>query len=291
MKTRQIVKPFFIYFAVLLLLIWTVAPLLWMFISSISPTKSLLSTSGSLLPSQPTFERYSAILFGGKINFNGTNISASAEVFKRSLLNSLIVTSITTVLCLIFGGIAAYAFARLKFMLKKQVLFLAMFLQLLPPVALVVPFYFMVRVTGMIDQIATLVVIYISFVLVYVIWVLNGYFKTIPSDLEAAARIDGCTRLGAFVKVLLPSAVPGFVAVGTLAFLMCWDEFMYALVFTNSLNSKTMPVAISEFSTQFGIDYGMMMTGGVLATVIPLILALIFQKYIVSGLTAGAVKG
>lgn len=142
----------------------------------------------------------------------------------------------------------------------------------------------------MIDQPMFLVVLYMSFTLPYVIWVLNGYYKTIPSDLEQAAQIDGCTWFTAYWRIVLPLAKPGLVAVGALSFLMCWDEFMYALIFMTSLSSKTMPVAISEFSTRYGIDYGMISTAGCIATVFPMLLALIFQKYIVTGLTAGGVK-
>ena len=117
-----------------------------------------------------------------------------------------------------------------------------------------------------------------------------GYFKNIPKEMVSAALIDGCSHTAAFWKVVFPSALPGFVAVGALSFLLAWDEFMYALIFTNTDSAKTIPVAISEFGTRFGVDYGLMMTGGVLAALIPLLLAVVFQRYIVSGLTAGAVK-
>jgi multiple sugar transport system permease protein len=290
MKSRGIVKRIFLYLAVALLFIWIVIPIFWMFISSITPSKELLTLNGPWIPQHPNFQRYMAILLGGEINLNGVSIAAPAGVFRKSILNSLIVSGLTTVYSLVFGSTAAYAFARLKFKGKNQLLFLALFFQLLPPIALIIPYYFMVRSVDMIDKLGTLVIMYISFVLSYVIWVMNGYFKTIPDDLEAAARIDGCSRMGAFIRILVPSAAPGFVAVGALAFFMSWDEFMYALIFTNSMGSKTIPVAISEFSTQFGVDYGMMMTGGVFTMIIPMILALIFQRYIVSGLTSGAVK-
>ncbi|MCI9217347.1 MAG: carbohydrate ABC transporter permease [Dorea sp.] len=116
------------------------------------------------------------------------------------------------------------------------------------------------------------------------------FYKTIPKDLEDAARIDGCSRLRAFIQVVISISGPGFVAVGVLVFLMSWDEFMYSLLLITSQSNKTIPVAISEFSSQFGVDYGMMITGGCIATVIPLALALIFQKWISMGLTSGAVK-
>ena len=278
------------YVAVGLLLAWTLGPLVWMFISSIAPSQTLLDRTSPWFPAHPTFERYYSIPIAPLMVYHGTVISSPGAVFRHSILNSLAVTSVTTALSLVVGGVAAYAFARLDFRMKKPMLYLAMFLQLVPPIALVIPFYFMIRAAGMIDRLSTLIILNMSFVLAYVIWVLNGYFKTIPRELESAARIDGCSRFGAFIRVILPNAAPGFVAVGALSFLLCWDEFLFALIFTNSLQSKTIPVAISEFSTQFGIDYGMMMTGGVLTTLIPLVLALVFQRYIISGLTTGALK-
>ena len=117
-----------------------------------------------------------------------------------------------------------------------------------------------------------------------------GYFQTIPIDIEDAARIDGCSRIGALVRVVLPLVAPGLAAAGVFAFIIAWNEFFLALVLT-SISAKTLPVLISEFSTKFGADYVMMSTGGVLASLPPVVLALIFQKFIIKGLTRGAVKG
>ena len=144
---------------------------------------------------------------------------------------------------------------------------------------------------GLLDHLGTLILINTNAVLAYVIWVLNGYFKSVPFELEEAGRVDGCSWNQVFWKIIMPTALPGYVAVGVLAFLMAWDEFLYALIFTTSKTSKTLTVAVSEFGTKYGIDYGMMMTAGLLATVVPMVLALIFQRYIVGGLTAGEVKG
>lgn len=284
MKVKKIVKRILLYGAVLLVVLWTVAPLLWMFISSIIPGREMLESSGRILPSALTFERY-ATIFG----VSG-EASAQAAVFRRAIFNSVMVAGTSTAISVLLGSLAAYAFSRLIFTGKKALLFLAMFFQLLPPIALLVPYYVIGSRAGMIDKLITLVIIDTNFILAYVIWVLNGYYKSIPVELEDAGRIDGCTWFGVYRRIIIPTAAPGFVAVGALSFLMAWDEFLYALVFTQSDSAKTIPVAVSEFSTKFGVDYGMMMTSGVVATIIPLCLALFFQKYIVSGLTSGAVK-
>ncbi|MBC8534971.1 carbohydrate ABC transporter permease [Clostridiales bacterium NSJ-40] len=274
------------YAAVILLFVWTVAPLLWMFISSASDTKYLIDVEGSFLPPEYTFSRYQKIFS----NAPDSGIKSQAEVFKVAIGNSLIVSIATTVVCLFFGTLASYAFARLRFKFRDHLLLLCLFAQMLPAISLVVPLFFILKKLQMNDKLISLVLVYTSFILAYVVWILTGYFKTISKDLEAAARIDGCSRLGAFIRVVVPVSGPGFVAVGVLAFLMAWDEFLYSLILINSQSKKTIPVAISEFVGQFGLDYGMMMTGGCIATVIPLVLALIFQRWITMGMTAGAIK-
>ncbi len=284
MKAKKKIKRVFLYAAVILVVVWTMAPLLWMFISSIIPGKEMLNSGTNLLPKQFTLERY-ATIFGA-----GGEAASQAAVFRKSILNSFIVAGVSTLLSIVLGSLAAYAFSRLIFTGKKVLLFAAMFFQLLPPIALLVPYYVMGSRAGMLDKLITLIIIDTNFILAYVIWVMNGYYASIPRDLEDAGRIDGCTWFGVYRRIIVPAAAPGFVAVGALSFLMAWDEFLYALVFTQSDAAKTIPVAVSEFSTKYGVDYGMMMASGVVATIVPLCLALFFQRYIVSGLTSGAVK-
>lgn len=287
MKSRtvkHIIGRIGIYLAAIVVLLWTVLPILWMFISSITPTADLLTIDGKWFSQNINFDRYISI-------FSQTgDVTETGGLFINALMNSAIVSAITVLLGILFGGISAYAFARLRFRFKNTLLMATMFFQLLPSITLVIPLYVIAKNIGMIDKPIFLVVLYMSFILPYVIWVLNGYYKTIPSDLEQAAMIDGCNWFSAYWKIVLPLSTPGLVSVGALSFLMCWDEFMYALIFMTSLSSKTMPVAISEFSTRFGIDYGMVSTAGCIATVLPMVLAVVFQRYIVAGLTSGGVK-
>ncbi len=287
MKSRtvkHIISRIGIYLAAIVVLLWTVLPILWMFISSITPTADLLTIDGKWFSQNINFDRYISI-------FSQTgDVTETGGLFINALKNSAIVSAITVLLGILFGGISAYAFARLRFRFKNTLLMATMFFQLLPSITLVIPLYVIAKNIGMIDKPIFLVVLYMSFILPYVIWVLNGYYKTIPSDLEQAAMIDGCNWFSAYWKIVLPLSTPGLVSVGALSFLMCWDEFMYALIFMTSLSSKTMPVAISEFSTRFGIDYGMVSTAGCIATVLPMVLAVVFQRYIVAGLTSGGVK-
>jgi multiple sugar transport system permease protein len=162
---------------------------------------------------------------------------------------------------------------------------------MLPPIAILISLYLTMVQLHLLDTRLGLILVYCSFITPFVLWIMSGYFRSIPRDLEDAARIDGCSRVGALFRVVLPLARPGLLATGLFGFLLAWDEFLYALVFTSSLSSKTIPVAIAEFTGRHAVDFGMMATGGVLASLPPLVIAFVFQRYIVGGLASGAVKG
>jgi len=273
-----------LYLAVLLIAIWTVVPYLWLVISSISYKSELLTTPLRWFPTHPTLDNYRTLLFGG--GATGENFS----YFLITLKNSTIIAFLATSICLVIGSLSAYALSRLVFPGSRYYLLLLMATQLLPPVSIVIPGYIILKKLALIDQIQGVVLVYLSFILPFVIWILRGYFGTIPRELEDSARIDGCTRLQAFYKVVLPLAGPGLASTAVYAFIASWNEFFYAFIYT-SVDAKTLPVMIAEFSSKFGPDYISMAAAGVVASLPPLLLALIFQKYLVRGLTAGAVKG
>jgi multiple sugar transport system permease protein len=136
-----------------------------------------------------------------------------------------------------------------------------------------------------------LIIVYCTFATPFVLWIMGNYFQTIPRELEDAARIDGCTRIGALFRVILPLARPGLLSTMLFAFLIAWDEFLYALIFTSTTAAKTIPVAIAEFTGRYTTDFGLQATGGILAAIPPVLIAVVFQRYIVGGLASGAVKG
>jgi multiple sugar transport system permease protein len=160
---------------------------------------------------------------------------------------------------------------------------------MLPPIVIIISLFFIFSKLKLIDSVFGLILIYSSFIAPFVIWMMRAYFVTIPKDLEEAAMIDGCNRIGALFRIMLPLSVPGLVANGILSFLMAWEEFLFALILTTR-NAKTITVAIAEFTEKQYVDYGMMATGGVLGAIPPIIVTLIFGKYIISGLTSGAIK-
>jgi multiple sugar transport system permease protein len=165
-----------------------------------------------------------------------------------------------------------------------------LFSYMIPPVVIVIPLYLLLSELGMLDLKWTLVLLDLTFVIPYVVWVMQSYFRSFSKELEEAAMIDGASRLQILWKVVVPIVRPGLLATGVLSFLLTWEEFFFSLLFTSSLESKTISVAIAEFSGKNAVDYGMIATGGILATLPPLIIVALFQKQLVSSMTAGGVK-
>ncbi|MBO8126362.1 MAG: carbohydrate ABC transporter permease [Firmicutes bacterium] len=273
------------YTMMVLLLIAIFAPIYWLVVSSISTRAELLSVPINWFPKEPTFRHYIDILFAGE------EASRTARMFKSTLANSFIVASTVTVLGLLFGSLAGYGFGRMRFKGRKTGLMVIMATRMLPAISIIIPLYLVFGSLQMVDTKSVLILLYLSFTLPFTIWLMASFFQSIPKELEEAARIDGCTRIGALFRVIFPLSLPGFVATGIFTFMMAWDEFFFALIFTSTYNAKTVPVAIAEFTGRHAIDYTAMTTGGVLAAIPPVVLALIFQRFIVKGLTSGAVKG
>ena len=269
-----------------MIVIYVTAPYLWLVISSISTKSDLLEVPLRWFPKNPTLDNYMAILFN-----KGSSTTDASSQFLNGLKNSLIVASTVTILALILGVITSYAFARMHFRGRKTGVLSMLFFQMIPPVALIIPLYMIMYKLQLMDNMLSLIIVYLSFVLPFIIWTMRGYFSGLPNELEESARIDGCTRLRSFFVIVLPLTSSGLAATAIFAFIISWNEFFYALNFTTTANSKTLPVIITEFSSKHGADYIMTSTGGVIASLPPVLLALFFQKFILSGLTAGAVKG
>jgi len=260
-------------------------PVLWLVISSISTRSELLSTPIHWIPQQPTFQNYINILAPGQ------SASEVAKTFRITLWNSLLVAASVTVIALTLGSLAAYALIRLRFPFRQSMLVGILGTRMIPEISLVIPLYLFATRFGLFNSPVILIITYLSFALPFAIWLMAAFFNTIPVELEDAARIDGCNRIETLFRIIMPISAPGLVSTGLFVFLSAWDEFFFALILTSTVSAKTVPVAIAEFTGRYVVDVGGMMTGGVLAAIPPVILSLIFQRYIVSGLTAGAVKG
>ena len=267
----------------LLLAICVLAPVIWMFLTSIMRPVDLTAKPLRLIPKEVFFDRFRQI-------FMSETSSDPAYVFRIALKNSFIIAVSVTLLSLCVGTLAAYAFAHLRFRGKNVLMLVILFTYMLPPAAMIIPLYRIYNQLGLLDKRWPLVVLYLSFIVPFIIWVMQDFFGSISKSFEEAAQVDGATRLQTLFYVFMPIARPGAIATGILAFLMSWDEFFYSLIFTSSLASKTMPVAIAEFNGKFTIDYGMISVAGILGSLIPVLITVIFQKYIVLGMTAGGVK-
>jgi multiple sugar transport system permease protein len=272
----------FTHCAALLVAAVILAPFAWMVTASVTPPAALSARPYHWIPQHLDFSRYSQIFSG-----NGQDV---AGAFRKSIINSTIVASGTVVISMAVGILGAYAFAMLRFRFRRATMMVFLATYMLPPIALLVPLYLTMSALGLLDTDLGLIIIYCSYVTPFVLWILSNYFLSIPAELEEAARVDGCSRMGALFRVILPAARPGLFATIMFAFILAWDEFLYALIFT-STNAKTIPVAIADFTGRYSTDFGLVAAGGLIASVPPVLLAIAFQRFVVGGLSAGAVKG
>jgi multiple sugar transport system permease protein len=218
-------------------------------------------------------------------------VFAPSRHFARLLLNSLAVASMTTVVSLAVGGAAAFALAKLELPGKRLLLGAALAASMFPPIATVSPLYLIIRALGLRDNLAGLVLPYMSFSLPLAIWLLTSFFRAIPDELYKAARVDGCTPIGAFRRVMLPVAAPGLFTAAILVFIAAWNEFLYALTFTATEAARTVPVGIALFPGLHEVPWGELAAASLVVTAPLVAIALVFQGRIISGITAGSVKG
>jgi multiple sugar transport system permease protein len=276
--TLKRLKRILLYFLIILTLVFFLFPFYWVVMTSIQPKEQLYEPTPNFIPRNITFENYFSILGGGKINII------------LALRNSLIVAISVTIICIIFGIFAAYAFARLKFRGSNIVFVLLIFIEMLPPVALLIPFYLIFKQLNLTNTLQGLVIMQTSWLLPIVTWILYSYFKTIPRDLEDSARIDGASKVGALMKIIVPISLPGMVSSGVICFVFSMGEFMGAMAIINVNRFHTLPLILSQFITKYSIEYGKITASATLAVIFPILFVLIFQRHIVKGLTAGAVK-
>jgi len=196
-----------------------------------------------------------------------------------------------TLLALGLGSLAAFALAKLRPAGRAATLAAVVALSMLPPVATVSPLFLLAVATGLRDTLAGLVLVYAGFALPLAVWLMTQFFRGVPDELYVAARVDGCSALGAFAKVMLPLAAPGLAAAGLLVFVFCWNEFLYALTLTSSMAARTVPVGIALFPGLHEVPWGEIAAASVVATAPLILLAVLFQRRVLDGLTAGAVKG
>jgi trehalose/maltose transport system permease protein len=229
--------------------------------------------------------------FPSPISGQGFTEAFAHSDFERYIINSLVVAIIATVLVLVLGTLAGYATARLPMRGRFTLLVMLLMISVFPPIAVVVPLYVMLRDIGWLNSYQALIIPYTAFYLPFAVWILRNYFLGIPHEMEESARIDGASPMRTVWQVILPQAWPGVFTAGIFTFTACWTEFLMALSFNASDNWRTIPVGIALFGGQFITPYGTLFAASVVAVVPIAVLAFVFRRRVVAGLTAGAVKG
>ncbi|MEW6048612.1 MAG: carbohydrate ABC transporter permease, partial [Bacillota bacterium] len=237
----------------------------------------LFTVPPRLLPESPTLSHYRRVLMESSV--------------PRAFLNSLVVSSVSVLISLAIGTPAAYGFARFRFPGAGAFGLGVLFTQLLPGAVVLVPYFIILTRLGLVNSLMGVALAYVVQTSPLAIWLLRGYVASVPPELEDAAQVDGCTRLGAVVRITMPAILPGLFATATYAFITAFEEFLFALVFTSSDRSRTLPVALALFKGEFETDWGGMMAASVLMTIPVLALFGIAGRYLLRGMLAGAVKG
>jgi multiple sugar transport system permease protein len=276
MSTRTVAKASWGVGNTIIILV-ALVPVLWL--ASLSFKDPSTIADGSFLPREWTLDNYRGIF--------------STDLFTRALVNSIGIALIATALAVVVGSMAAYAVARLRFPGKGVLVGATLLIAMFPPISLVSPLFNLWRQVGLFDTWPGLIIPYLTFSLPLTIYTLSAFFREIPWDLEKAARVDGATPFQAFTRVIAPLATPSILTTAILVFIFCWNDFVFAISLTSTLNSRTVPAAIAFFSgaSQFETPIGSIAAAGVVITIPIIIFVFFFQRRIVAGLTSGAVKG
>jgi len=267
--------------AIALVVIFALIPVLWLISISLKPPEAL--TDQKFIPSEISFDNYKSLFEGG----------IDDSPFIKPLINSIGIALITTAISIVLASFCAYAIARLEFPGKRLILAGALAIAMFPPISTVGPLFDMWRALGLYDTWLGLIIPYLTFSLPLAIYVLVAFFREIPWELEQAAQVDGATPFQAFTKVIVPLAAPGVFTAAILVFIFCWNDFLFAISLTSSDASRTVPAALAFFTgeSSFTAPTGSIAAAAVVVTVPIIVFVLIFQRRIVAGLTAGAVKG
>lgn len=277
MRKQSFLKRFLLlYLPLILILLFILFPFYWTFVTSVKPDSELYGAV-TYWPRTIQWESYKD-LFTTTVNF------------LAAMKNSFIVAISTTLITLTASTLAAYAFSRYRFRGRRVMMALFLSNNMFPTVLLLIPLYSIMRRLGLLYTPGALILAYSTFALPFTVLMLNGFFNDLPMSLEEAALVDGCNRRMAFFKIILPILGPSLIAAGVYIFMTSWNEYTFAVMFTNNA-SRTIPVALKSLIGQLGVDWGMLTAGGII-TIIPVCIMFFFaQKRLVEGLTAGAVKG
>jgi multiple sugar transport system permease protein len=265
------------YAVLILLAIVCIFPILWTFLTSVKLETDIVTRDMIYIPTRFTFESYVKLWYQSS--------------YPTLVLNSLVVTSLTVLICLATGTVAAYSFSRFQFRGRTQLMLAYLVVRMFPAVLVIIPLFIVMRQVGLLDKTFGLAIAYTSFLLPLFVWMLKGFFDAAPKELESAARIDGSTRIGAMLRIVVPIARNGLVATCVFVAIAAWNEYLFALMLTTSQGSRTWPVGLQLMVGEFQLPWGMLAAGGMISIVPVVVLFAIVQRAMVAGITAGAVKG
>ncbi len=265
------------YLALAFYVAFALFPLYWLAKIAVTPDKLIFSEGTALIPSKFTFENFQTVLL--QTDF--------VAYFRNSLIVSIGTAAITTVI----AAAAGYAFSRFDFRGKRLIIALMLITQMFPLLMIIAPIYKIVATLGLLNSLTSLIIVYTAFNIPFATFLMQSFFDGIPKDLEDAGMIDGCTRFEALRKIVLPLTLPGLGATLGFIFTAAWSELLFALMLINSNDAMTFPVGLLTFVSKFSVDWGQMMAAGVLALVPSCLFFIFIQRYLVQGLTTGAVKG
>jgi ABC-type glycerol-3-phosphate transport system permease component len=270
--------------AIAVILLWSLFPVYWAFNTSLSTLSGADSTPAHYFPSPLVGTSYRTVL-----GIGGAGAGISGQIW-RSLLNSTIESGAAMVLTVVIAVFAAYAFARLRFAFKRTIFVSVLATLLLPAYATLIPLYRIMASLGLVNTYLAVILVYVSGFLPLAIWILYNYFNSIPPELEEAAFVDGASPVGALLRVIIPVASPGIAAAAIITFLLGWAQFLFPLILTTDIATQPVTVIVAALNQQRVVPFTLLMACGVIAAAIPGILALVLNRYIVSGITAGSIK-
>ncbi len=274
--SRRLLNRFLVRLGLAAFTVIALGPVLWGVVTSLFPLTSLTSHPPDLNPARLTLSNFILVLDTSRGLWSG-------------LINSMIIASFTSAIGLVVGSMAAYALARLNLPGRNQILLMILATQMFPGIVIAIPLFLVMSRLKLVDTHFGLIVVYLSFILPIVIWILKGFFESVPMELERAAAVDGASPLQTFQFIVLPISLPPLFATGVFAFIESWNEFFFAIILTR-INVKTAPIAIAEFSGQYTTLYGQMLASAVLASIPVVVLAIIFRRFILEGFVEGAIK-
>lgn len=277
LSTRRKFANALTYLVTFAFIFFGLAPIVWLVITSLKTEAEIVSTTLTYYPHQPTFSNYVDI-------WNQSGLLTL-------MMNSFVTTIYTVVLCVIVGTLASYSFSQYRFPGKQGLLVFYLVVRMFPAVLMIIPLFLIMRFLGLLDTSIGLAIAYTSFLMPLFIWMMKGFFDAVPVELEKAARIDGCTRIGALVRVVMPLVRNGLAATAIFVAIAAWNEYMFALMLTTSSGSRTWPVGLQLMIGEFQLPWGLLAAGGVVSIVPVFLLFALVQRTMVRGLTAGAVKG